>query len=190
MLQSTNQLTDEEIARLVQSGKTEPFGILIERYEAKMKRYAKRFLFGYEEAEDLAQEVFLKTYINIQSFNTSKKFSSWLYRIAHNEFINAIKKKGREPISFFDSDTIFPHPISKENTDKEITESELRAMLDKCINKLKPKYREPIILYYFEELSYKEIADILRIPIATVGIRLQRGKKIMKSFCEKSNYHL
>lgn len=190
MSQLANPLTDEKIARLVQSGETEPFGILIERYEAKMKRYAKRFLFGYEEAEDLAQEVFLKTYINIQSFNTSKKFSSWLYRIAHNEFINAIKKKGKEPIPFFDSDVIFPHPVSKENTDKEITESELRAMLDKCIDKLKPKYREPIVLYYFEELSYKEIADILRVPIATVGIRLQRGKKIMKSLCEKLNYHL
>jgi len=190
MSQSVNQLTDEEIARLVQSGETESFGILVERYEAKMRRYAKRFLFGYEEAEDLAQEVFLKTYINIQSFNTSKKFSSWLYRIAHNEFINAIKKKGKEPIPFFDSDVIFPHPISKENTDKKITESELRAMLDKCLNKLKPKYREPLVLYYFEELSYKEIADILRIPIATVGIRLQRGKKTMRSFCEKLNYHL
>lgn len=190
MSQSVNQLTDEEIARLVQSGETESFGILIERYEAKMKRYAKRFLFGYEEAEDLAQEVFLKTYINIQSFNTSKKFSSWLYRIAHNEFINAIKKKGKEPISFFDSDVIFPHPISKENTDKKITESELRAMLDKCLNKLKPKYREPLVLYYFEELNYKEIADVLHIPIATVGIRLRRGKKTMKAFCEKLNYHL
>ena len=190
MSQLKNQLTDEEIAHLVQSGETESFGILIERYEAKMKRYAKRFLFDYEDAEDLAQEVFLKTYINIQSFKTSKKFSSWLYRIAHNEFINAIKKKGREPVSFFDSDLLFPHPISKENTDRKVTESELRAMLDKCINKLEPKYREPIVLYYFEELSYKEIADILRIPIVTVGIRLQRGKKIMRLLCEKLNYHL
>ncbi|MCK5123249.1 MAG: RNA polymerase sigma factor [Candidatus Pacebacteria bacterium] len=181
MSQLENQLTDEEIARLVQSGEIESFDILIERYEAKMKRYAKRFLFDYEEAEDLAQEVFLKVYINIQSFKTSKKFSSWIYRIAHNEFINAIKKKGKEPISFFDSDVLFPHPVSKENTDKQITESELRAMLDKCINKLKPKYREPIVLYYFEELSYKEIADILCIPISTVGIRLRRGKKIMQS---------
>ena len=190
MSQSVNQLTDEEIAHLVQSGKTDLFGILIERYEEKMKRYAKRFLFDHEDAEDLAQEVFLKTYINIRSFKTSKKFSSWLYRIAHNEFINAIKKKGKEPIPFFDYDVIFPHPVSKENTDKKITESELRAILDKCLSKLKPKYREAIVLYYFEELSYKEIADVLHIPIATVGIRLQRGKKIMKSLCEKLNYHL
>ena len=190
MSQLENQLTDEEIALLVQSGETELFGVLIERYEAKMKRYAKRFLFDYEEAEDLAQEVFLKVYINIKSFQTSKKFSSWLYRIAHNEFINAIKKKGKEPIPFFDSDLLFPHPISKEDTAKKINDLEFRAMLDRCLNKLKPKYREPIVLYYFEELSYKEIADILRIPIATVGIRLQRGKKTMKSFCAKLNHHL
>ena len=112
MSQLENQLTDEEIARLVQSGEIESFDILIERYEAKMKRYAKRFLFDYEEAEDLAQEVFLKVYINIQSFKTSKKFSSWIYRIAHNEFINAIKKKGKEPISFFDSEWHSPTQLA------------------------------------------------------------------------------
>ena len=188
MSQSENQLTDEEIARLVQSGKTELFGVLIERYEAKMKRYARRFLFDYEEAEDLVQEVFLKVYINIQNFKTSKKFSSWLYRIAHNEFINAIKKKGKEPIPFFDSDLLFPHPVSKEDTIEKIDKTELRIMLDKYLNKLKPKYRESIVLYYFEELSYQEIADVLHIPTATVGIRLRRGKKIMKSFNKLRTY--
>ena len=185
-----DKLTDEEIAKIVQSGKVEPFEVLVERYEAKITRYARKFLFNFNDAEDIVQEVFLKAYVNIQGFDTSRKFSSWLYRIAHNEFINAIKKKGKEPLPFFNPDILFPHPVSKENADKEINNKELRQMLDKCLNKLNPKYREPLTLYYFEKLSYKEIADILRIPISTVGIRLQRGRQKMKSLFQKLNYRL
>ncbi|MEA3452935.1 MAG: RNA polymerase sigma factor [Patescibacteria group bacterium] len=190
MSQPTDQLTDEEIVSIIRSGETDSFGILVERYEVKMKRYARKFLFGYEDAEDIVQQVFLKAYINIKSFDRDKKFSSWLYRIAHNEFINAIRKKKREPLPFFDSDLLFPRLATKESADKEIKEEELRQIIDKCLDKVSPKYREPLVLYYFEELSYKEISTILRIPVSTVGIRILRAKKTLKSFCEKMNYHL
>ncbi len=184
MPQTLVQASDEEIARKVQSGQIEVFAALVERYEQKMKRYARKFLFGYEDIEDLVQKVFLKAYINIQSFDASKKFSSWLYRIAHNEFINEIKKKGREPVSFFDFDIFFPHHRSRDNADRNLNKEEIREVIDNCLEKLKPKYREPIVLHYLEELSYKEIADVLRIPVSTVGVRLQRGKQIMKSICQ------
>lgn len=182
-----SQLTDEQIARSVQAGKMENFGELVKRYEVKIMRYAKKFLFAHDDAEDAAQEVFIKAYTNIQSFNVSKKFSPWLYRIAHNEFINAIKKRGKEPLSFFDFDTLLPSLIAKENTNQDINRQELRQLLNKCLDKIAPKYREPLVLYYFEELSYKEIADVLRVPTSTVGIRLRRGKKFMKSFLQKLN---
>ncbi|MFH1713078.1 MAG: RNA polymerase sigma factor [Candidatus Jacksonbacteria bacterium] len=181
-----SQLTDEQIARLVQAGKIENFGELVKRYEAKMKRYAKKFLFAYEDAEDVVQEVFIKAYTNIQSFNSSKKFSPWLYRIAHNEFINAIKKRGKESLSFFNFDTLLPNITAKDNIKDEIDRQELRAVLNKCLDKIAPKYREPLVLYYFEGFSYKEIAGILRIPVSTVGIRLKRGKKLMKSLLPKT----
>ena len=183
------QLKDEEVARMVQSGKIESFGILVKRYEVKMLRYGRKFLFNFDDIEDLVQEVFIKAYTNIQSFDVSRKFSSWLYRIAHNEFINAIKKKGREPMPFFDLDTLLPRLVSKENADKETNKRELRQMFDKCLDKLSPKYREPLVLYYFEELIYKEVADVLRVPVATVGIRLKRGREMMKSLCQKLDYH-
>lgn len=185
MGQEVSQQTDEEIARLVQSGNIELFGILIERYEEKMLRYGKKFLRGFEDIEDIVQDVFIKAYENIQSFDAKRKFSSWLYRIAHNEFVNAIKKKSKNPLFFFDSDTLFPHPISKENSNKEANRGELNKIIDKCLDKLNLKYREPIILYYFEELSYKEIADILHIPIGTVSIRLKRGKEIIKKIYDQ-----
>ncbi len=189
MPQIFTQESDEEIARKVQSGQIEVFAALVERYEQKMKRYARKFLFGYEDIEDLVQKVFLKAYINIQSLDTSKKFSSWLYRIAHNEFINEIKKRGREPVSFFDFDIFFPHHRSADNADRNLNKEEIREVIDNCLEKLKPKYREPIVLHYLEELSYKEIADVLQIPVSTVGVRLQRGKQIMRSFCKKLNYY-
>ena len=190
MSQPIDQLTDKEVVSMIRSGETDSFGILVERYEAKMKRYARKFLFGYEDTEDLVQQVFVKAYVNIRSFDTTRKFSSWLYRIAHNEFINAIRKKKKEPLSFFDPDTLFPRLAAKESADKEIKEQEMHLMIDKCLHKIDSKYREPLVLYYFEELNYKEIASILHVPVSTVGVRMLRAKKILKSFCQKINYHL
>jgi len=183
------RLSDEQVVLMVQAGKVESFGILVKRYQAKMLRYARKFLFNYHEIEDSVQEVFIKAYTNIQSFDASRKFSAWLYRIAHNQFINAIKKKGKEPVPFFDLDVLLPRLISKDKADAKTNQREIRQMIEQCLDKLDFKYREPLILYYFEELSYQEIADILRIPIATVGVRLKRGKKIIKSLCQKLGYH-
>lgn len=187
-----NQLipTDEEIARLVQKGKAENFGVLVERYEQKMKRYASRFLFGYDDAKDMVQEVFLKAFVNIQGFDAERSFSSWIYRIAHNEFINAIKKRGKNPFSFFDADTLFPHPIARERADDTINRSHLKEAIDKVLGDLDPRYREPLVLYYFEEMGYREISDILKIPVATVGVRIKRGKEAARKFLEKQGYKI
>lgn len=190
MVNSSDQQTDEEIVRMVQSGKINYFDILFERYEEKILRYAKRFLFNYNDVEDIVQQVFIKAYINIKSFDASRKFSPWLYRIAHNEFINAIKKKNKEPLSFFDLDILFPSAVSKDDADKKLQEKELHSILDKYLNKLSPKYREPLVLHYFEDLSYKEIADILYIPVSTVGVRIKRAIEIIKNKLKKSDYQL
>lgn len=189
MSKSLSRLPDEEIVRMVQSGKIESFNILVQRYQEKMSRYGRKFLTSYNDIEDLVQEIFIKAYTNIQSFDASRKFSAWLYRIAHNEFINAIKKRGKEPLPFFDLDILWPHSVSKENADKETNQRELSQMLDKCLDKLSPKYREPLVLYYYEDLTYQGIADVLHIPVATVGIRLKRGKEMLKSLFQKYGFN-
>jgi len=190
MEDSPLEKTDEDITRQVQNGDKEAFGELVVRYEAKMIRYGRKFLFGYEDTEDAVQEVFIKTYRNIQSFDATKKFSSWIYRIAHNEFINTIKKKGKEPLPFFDADTLFPHPVSPEKSDRQTHLREAKEMVEACLGKLPPKYREILVLYYLEELSYKEIADVLRVPTATVGVRLKRGRETLQSICQKQGFEL
>lgn len=180
-------LTDEAIALAVQHGDTDSFGLLIERYEPKLTRYAKKFLFDSADGQDLVQEVFIKTYMNIQSFDTQRRFSPWIYRIAHNEFINAVKKKIKTPVFTLDFDTFFPHPVARETADSNIHKQELRQMLDQCLNKISAKYREPLVLYYFQELDYAEIGEILQIPISTVGVRLKRGKMMLQKLVTQAN---
>lgn len=179
-MQKASKEKDEEIARLVQSGDIDLFGEIVDRYEEKIKRYGRKFLKGIEDIEDIVQDIFIKAYQNIQSFDVKRKFSSWLYRIAHNEFVNALKKNKKKPLSFFELDILLPHSSSEEINQKLENQEILRG-LDKYLNKLSPKYREPFILYYFEQFSYKEISDILHIPVSTVGIRLKRAKEKLKN---------
>jgi len=184
------QSDDEEIAVMVQGGETESFGILAERYEAKISRYARRFLFGAEDTKDLVQEIFIKAFINIKSFDSGRSFSSWIYRIAHNVFINAIKKNTREKIQFFDFDLIFPHPIARETADGDLNKKELKNLLDSGLSRLDVKYREVLVLFYIEEKNYKETAEILEIPQATVGVRLRRGREKLKEIMLKDKKYL
>lgn len=186
MLPKYDHWTDEELASGVQQGNLHLFGLLVERYEEKMMRYAKRFLFGHHDAEDMVQEIFIKAYTNIKSFDATRRFSPWLYRIAHNEFINNLRKKQREPVPFFDPDTLLPHPIAPERADQQINDREIKEMLTWGLDKLAPKYREPLVLYYFEDLSYQEISDVLQIPVSTVGVRINRGKLALRNLFTKS----
>lgn len=179
--------SDEEIAAQVQKGNIESFQVLVERYEPKLTRYAKRFFFDGDEGKDLVQDVFIKAYVNIKSFDATRRFSPWIYRIAHNEFVNNIKKrqKKRENVSIFDFDTLVPHLIAKETADDKFNKAEIKRTLDRSLNKLNAKYREPLALYYLEDMDYREIADILHIPISTVGVRLQRGRIMLKKIMQE-----
>jgi RNA polymerase sigma-70 factor, ECF subfamily len=190
MEEPASLLKDEEIVQLIQSGKVGLFGILINRYESKIGRYARKFIFDKEDISDVLQDIFIKTYTNIQSFDTKRKFSSWLYRIAHNELVNAIKKRKKQTLPFFDLDTFFPYDFfDRDNVNQRIDNQETEKAINQCLGKLEPKYREPIVLYYLEELTYEEIADIMQIPTSTVGVRIKRAKKIMKSFFKKTGYN-
>ena len=175
-------ITDEELARRVQQGQTHWFALLVGRYEERISRYARKFLFGESDASDLAQEVFTKAFVNIRSFDPERKFSPWIYRIAHNEFVNALKKRGREPVSFVDPDTLFPHTVEEEPHRDE----ELKALLERGLKKLDAKYREPLVLYYYEGMDYKEISDVLHLPLSTVGVRLARGREALKKSMAKN----
>jgi RNA polymerase sigma-70 factor (ECF subfamily) len=172
--------TDEEIAALVQKGEKDAFGILMERYEKKIFRYGKKFLSDHSDVLDISQDVFMNAYRNIQGFDLAQRFSPWIYRIAHNAFVNELKKKSHRPLRVFDFDTLVSHVVYDDPDTKEREQKELRQILDTGLDRVPAKYKEVLILYYEEELGYKEISEILQIPQGTVGIRLMRGKDILK----------
>ena len=177
--------TDEEIAAVVQAGNIYDFGELVLRYEPKMMRYARKFLSCQEDIEDLVQDVFIKAYSNLQSFDTSLRFSPWLYRIAHNTFVNELKRKSRFSLGVFEADVLLPQLPAKESSDDQVLETELKGEMELHLAKLAPKYREVIILHYFDEFSYQEISDIMQIPITTVGVRILRAKNKLKQTIKK-----
>jgi RNA polymerase sigma-70 factor (ECF subfamily) len=175
-----SDILDEEVVLKVQKGDIESFGLLMQRFEPKLLRYGSKFMSSRDDIKDLVQETFIKTYTNIQSFDTSKKFSPWIYRIAHNEFVNAIKKKKLKPLIFCDLDEVFPHLASEELADTEANDRELKESMSKGLDSLDLKYREVLVLYYFENMDYEAISEVIHIPVSTVGVRLSRGKALFK----------
>lgn len=175
-------LSDEQLVEKVINGETQLYEQIVLRYQDKLKRYIKRLTNLSLEVDDLLQEVFIKAYKNLRRFNPKLQFSSWIYRIAHNESVNLIKSSWIQKITSIEP-LFF---IGKEDkTEAEIDRKQLQKQLHSCLKKLQIKYKEPLVLYYFEDKSYEEISDILRIPVKTVGVLIYRGKLKLKSLCQK-----
>lgn len=182
------QDTDEDVVKKVQQGDVESFGILVSRFEARLLRYGRRFLSSRDDIVDLVQDIFIRVYTNINSFNLSFKFSSWIYRIAHNVFVNALRQQKNFPVLYFDFfDELLPLGGETESPEDESVRNEIRQELVTLLDSLPLKYREILILFYFEDMDYDSIADILHIPISTVGVRLRRGKTYLKKILTKNN---
>jgi RNA polymerase sigma-70 factor (ECF subfamily) len=180
-----NQLTDEQIVAAILNGDKDLYRNIIKRYEKKLLRYLRKFLSDPNDIEDILQVVFMKVYKNLYGFGPGKKFSSWIYRIAHNEAVNYLKKSKSGRISLEDLE----YRLVDENVDimKEVDRNFLKDAVGKVLNTIDIKYKEPIVLFYFESMSYDEISDILRIPKNTVGTLIMRGKNLIRSKLEEIN---
>lgn len=178
------QKTDNELVKLSLDN-SDHFLCLTRRYESKLLHYIMRISrLDREDAEDILQDVFIKTYYNLNEFDSELKFSSWIYRIAHNQTVSEIRKKAIRP-------TV---SLEKEDIDKfedvfdiikEIDNSMDRQKIDEAISMLDEKYREVLILRFLDEKDYVEIADILKKPVSTVGNLILRGKILFKEEYEK-----
>jgi len=174
------KFSDEQIIEIVRASNPELFSIIMRRYQDKLIRYVNNLTRNKDLTTDVVQESFIKVFINLRGFNTKMKFSSWIYRIAHNEAVNAIKK--------FSKEVSFPENIdfsSDEDIQEDYEKTETVARVEKCFDKMPILYSEPLSLYYIEEKSYEEISDILRIPMGTVATRINRAKILMKKICQK-----
>lgn len=174
------KLTDEQLAEHVRATDKEAFLEIVLRYQEKLLRYARRLTRDEARSADIAQETFTKAFINLNSFDAKLKFSSWIYRIAHNEAINSILKYKKE--------VPLPEGVdfkSEENIEDDFFKKEVKERAENCLSRMPVKYSEPLVLFFLEEKTYEEISDILRLPIGTVGTHLNRAKILMKKICQK-----
>lgn len=181
MMEDIPQLTDEEVVHKVWSEDQELYAIIVNRYQHKLMRYAVNLIHDDQKARDIVQESLIKAFVNLRGFDPKKKFSSWMYRIVHNVAMDMVKKYHRE--------VPFPEDFdiqSDENIEEDFDQKEVVAQVNRCLEKIPLKYSEPLILYYVEDKSYKEISDILRIPMGTVATNVNRAKKMMKYICQKN----
>ncbi|MEJ0054086.1 MAG: sigma-70 family RNA polymerase sigma factor [bacterium] len=177
-------LTDEEAARRSLEDK-EQFALLIRRYEAPLGRYLERLgVRVREDREDLLQNAFLKAYRNLNSFDPTLAFSSWMYRIAHNEAMSFFRaKKARPQVVLGEEGQLLLTELRDERADTgALAEERLTAgELAQALEKIDPKYRDVLTLRFFEERSYADISDILELPVGTVATLIHRAKKALRA---------
>lgn len=181
-METPDDAADKAIVAKVMNGDTDAYSEIVQRYQPKLHRYVTYLIHNESSAYDIEQDTFVKAYQNLRSFNPRYKFSSWIYRIAHNETMNAIKKV--RYVTDVDITTYADVEYASLTADK-LDANILKAHVDGCINKLDPKYREVIQLIYFEHMKYDEASEVLRVPTSTVGVWLSRAKKQLKAICEQ-----
>ncbi len=176
------QKSDEELVNIVLENQN-AFSHIVNRYQEKLLRYIRRISsVSLEEAEDILQNIFIKVYLNLNEFDDGLKFSSWIYRIAHNEVIdNYRKRKARPQIIDVDiKDSQIKELAGDGNIIEDLTRAELKQEISLALGKLSLKYQEIIILKYLEEKDYREISDIIKKPLGTVASRMNKAKAELK----------
>lgn len=180
-----DQIIREKIKK-VKKGDQAAYSDVVDFFQNKIFQHCYRMLGNMHEAEDIAQEAFIRAYVNIDTFDERRKFSTWLYRIATNLTIDRIRK--RKPDYYLDAEVkgtdglnMYSQMSTKDPSPSEEVESiELQRYIHNEISQLPPKYRSIITLRYLEEFSLQEISEILDIPLGTVKTRLHRGREALR----------
>lgn len=180
-----NLLIKEKIKK-VKKGDQSAFEDVVAYFQNRIYQHCYRMVGNAHEAEDIAQEAFIRAYINIHSFDQTRKFSTWLYRIATNLSIDRLRK--RKPDFHMDAeikgtDGLNMHSqlaTARHLPEDEVQNLELQNYIYQQIEDLPKIYRTIIILRYLEEFSLKEISEILNIPLGTVKTRIHRGREVLR----------
>lgn len=186
------EVDDTQLVKQALANK-EQFWLIVERWEKPLARYLKRFLTcTNEDVEDLLQEVFIKVFKNLNGYNEKFSFSSWIYKIAHNEAISFWRKtKTRPKVIDVDMELdldIVENLASELNLEKEFAQKETSGMVREALERgLKANYKEVLVLRYFEDKSYEEMADILQKPMGTIAALVNRAKGKLKAVIQKKD---
>lgn len=180
-IERCEKLSDSELIKVVMEQNPEAYKILFKRYEKSLFIYMFHLVRNKDEVEDLLQSVFLKTYKNLHRFDLERKFSSWIYRISHNEAVNFIKRKSkRKLISWEEVTTSKDKMVMSVDADdgaEIFMHKEIAKEMDDALDMLPAKYKKILLLRYFNEYSYQKIGEILDKPVNTVGTLINRAKR-------------
>lgn len=183
------EVYEKRLLRLSREGDRQAFAEIVEIYKDKIHSLGLRMLGNMQDAEDIAQETFMRVFANLHRYDEQYKISTWIYRIANNLCIDKIRKRkvrsnqfsldaqihGTEGLELHD--TIHdeePSPL------QQVLQYELQVTVRDAILALTPKYRTIMILRYLEDLSLQEISDIVGLPVATVKTRVHRGREALR----------
>jgi RNA polymerase sigma-70 factor, ECF subfamily len=187
-----NELTDEQLFRCYTDGDADVFRILVERYEPRIQGFLRKRLNDEERVEDLTQDTFLRIHRARESYDPSRKFSTWIHTIANNLLKNEFRNRSRRRETTFSdlrpetSTTGAPsRPLEFEargaDPEREAYRSELREAIDTAIERMDEHHRVPFVMREVEDLSYEEIAEAIGIPVGTVKSRLNRARNAFRS---------
>lgn len=179
---SVDNYNDEDLLKLSLDN-NDFFTVLVNRYKQRFFYYLKAFAgFRNDEIEDVIQNSFIKIYKNLNNFDSKLKFSSWAYRIVHNEAIDEIRRQKRSNLPLFPELEI---PDDKNDLMEDLDEKFEKKIVMQVLQELKDDYREVLVLRFFEDRDYKEISDILRRPLGTVCTLISRAKNQFKNKYKK-----
>ncbi len=188
----TNKIRDAElVSRTLKN--TDDFIEIVRCYQAPIRRYVIRLgCRDSNDADDLLQDIFLKVYINLNEYDAVLAFSSWLYRIAHNETISFFRKKNVRPMPVTTEEELQLFENISDGIDftKSLNSKINASLLHSALAELEEQYSDVLILKFLEEKSYAEISDILKIPMGTVATLINRGKKKLKDALVSKNITL
>jgi len=182
------QFADEELARQAALGDARAFEDLIERHQRYVFNLCLRIMGNYDLATEMAQEVFLRAWCSIGSFRGEAKFTTWLYAVAHNLCMNrleSVRRDAHRRMSEGDAAEELGRLHSKEEDPAVAYErEESKGSIHRQVAALPPRYRSVIILFYIQDMSYQEIAEVTGLPIGTVKTHLFRAKEVLRRAME------
>ncbi len=177
---------ERDVILRCQERDTSAMGTLVVQYQHWVYNIAYGLLGHHEDAEDVAQDVFLSVWQNINKFQFRSQFSTWLYKIVKNKCLNLIdqrKRRKTEPMEIDDSQPWIP--LDNVTPEQEVIQSERNQILHQALDKLKESYRTILILRELRELSYEEIAEILDCTLGRVKSRLHEARKALRTELER-----
>jgi RNA polymerase sigma-70 factor (ECF subfamily) len=185
---------DGDLVRRARGGDLAAFGELVERHRAVVYRIAARMV-GRDDADDVAQEAFLRAFHRLDRFRGESPFGNWLMRIAHNAALDQLARRRRDPLPRDDADDrpgdgelVSTPALAAKTPADELEENERRARLETKLEALRPSHRSVLVLRDLEGLPYEEIAELTEMPLGSVKGRLHRARAELVEILRTNTY--